>query len=383
MPVVGLSSNVLELNDSAGRPDGIGTYTSELRASLTALGVTVKRVGAPIRVGARFVGARHADLTFPLPLPYLAAAASALGVPVPLAGKVERAIDIFHATDYLVPRLARTPVIATLHDAIPLSHPQWANPRLRSVKNWLLRRCAQSADLVIAISEAAVDELVEFYAIPRSRIRVIPLGVHERWFEPPDDATAARLMALHRLQPGYILHVGTLQPRKNVDALISAYEALPRPLREARQLVIVGKYGWGAEALKARLDRLGAERGVVWFDYVTREDLHALYWRAGMFVYPSLAEGFGLPVLEALAAGVPVVASDLPSLREVAQAHARFVAPDRIDDIASAIVAVDRAGSGAITVEAGRAHARRFTWERCAMGTLDVYRELLRRGERR
>lgn len=376
LPVVGLSSNVVEADRAFRGPDGIGTYTRELEDALSATGVVVRRVGAPQRIGARLVRPREASVSFPLPLSYLAAAASALRVATPLAGAVERAIDLYHATDYLVPRLARKPVVATIYDAIPLANPAWANPRLRRLKNWLLRRCAESADLVIAISESAVDELVEHYRIPRSRIRVVPLGVNARWFEQPDDAAVRRATARHGLQPGYILHVGTLQPRKNLDALITAYEALPWSVRNERQLALIGKYGWGAESLRARLDALKGEGRVVWVDYVERDELHALYCGAGMFVYPSLAEGFGLPLLEALACGLPVIASDLPALHEVADASTTFVAPDRTDSIADAIARVHDLPDCA-SIASRRDHARRFSWSACAQRTLGVYRELV------
>jgi glycosyltransferase involved in cell wall biosynthesis len=377
-PIIGLSSNVLEPHQFAGHPDGIGIYTRELENALGAEGVVVRRVGAPRRIGARFARPRHAAISFPVPLTYLAAATSALRITLPLAGAVEREIDVYHATDYLVPRLARTPVVATIHDAIPLVHPQWTNPRLRSVKNWLLRQCAQSADLVIAISQAAVDELVEHYRIPRSRIRVVPLGVHARWFTRPDETSISSTLQRAGLRRGYILHVGTLQPRKNVEGLIAAYAALPPSVQAERQLVVVGKYGWNAESLRDQLERLKPAGRVVWLDYVERDDLLALYHGAGIFAAPSLAEGFGLPIVEALAAGLPVIASDLPALREVAQSHAHFVSPQRTDDIAGAMMTLHQAKPDARLIEARRNHARTFSWQACALRTLDIYRELVR-----
>jgi len=374
--VVGLSSSVLEPQSGGGRLDGIGTYTLELERALVAHDVDVRRVGAPHRAGSRLVPPRHASLTFPLPLSYLTAAAASFGANVPFARRVEREIDVYHATDYLVPRLASTPVVATLYDAIPLAHPSWANPRLRTVKNWLLRRCAQAADLVIAISQAAVAELVEHYGVAPESIRVVPLGVSDRWFDRPGDDFIRNTLAHRGLRPGFILHVGTLQPRKNLDALISAYETLPLPLRSDHQLVLVGKYGWGADELRARLERLGSEARVVWLDYVERDELHALYCAAGLFAYPSLSEGFGLPVLEALACGLPIVASDLPVLHEVADATARLVDPLRIDAIADAIETALAAKADPAHAAARRAHARKFTWASCAARTVAVYREL-------
>ena len=373
---VGMSSNVLEFGAAPGRLDGIGIYTQALEAALISRGVNVRRVGAPMRVGGRLVAPRQASISFPLPLAYLSGFASAMRRPLPFAAGVERAIDIYHATDYLVPQLARTPVVATLYDAIPLMNPQWANPRLRSLKNWLLKRCAQSADAVIAISNAAVPELVEHYAITPSRIRVIPLGVDTRWFDRPDDETIDVTLRDHGLTRGYFLHVGTLQPRKNLDALVTAYERLPAHVSDVRQLVLVGKYGWGAAGLRDRLLSKRSAGRVVWLDYVSRDVLQSLYYGAGAFVFPSLAEGFGLPVIEALAAGLPVVATRLPSLVEIAEGYATFVADD-IDALIDALTATHDRPDNIDDANARRRHAATFSWNECALSTEALYRELI------
>jgi alpha-1,3-rhamnosyl/mannosyltransferase len=373
---VGISSNVLEFGATPGRLDGIGIYTRELEAALIARGIDVRRIGAPMRVGARFMPATNAAMSFPLPMAYLTAAATALRIPLPFASTVERAIDVYHATDYLVPKLARTPVVATLYDAIPLTNPEWANPRLRAMKNWLLKHCAQAADAVIAISNAAVADLVEHYAIPRARIRVIQLGVDLRWFDRPQAEHVAATLRAHGLARGYFLHVGTLQPRKNLDALVTAYERLPPAVQAQRQLVLVGKYGWGVPGLRDRLLSKRAAGRVVWLDYVPRDVLQALYYGAGGFVFPSLGEGFGLPVLEALAVGLPVVASELPALVEIARGYATFVTPASIDALAAALAKIDEADDpGAI--ESRRNHARKFTWARCASETHRLYGQLI------
>jgi glycosyltransferase involved in cell wall biosynthesis len=374
--VVGISSNVLEKRFAAGGPDGIGTYTRELAHALRVEGVEVRHVGAPYRVGRKLVRPSEASLAFPLPLAYVTAASAAVGAGTPFTGDVERAIDVYHATDYLIPRLKSKPVVATLYDAIPLMNPAWANPRLRSLKNWLLRRAAGAADLVIAISRAAVDELEEYYRIPRQRIRVVPLGVNATWFERPSDADIRRTLQRYRLHPGYILHVGTLQPRKNLDVLVSAYEALAPALRAERQLVLVGKYGWNAESLRRRLETLTLQGRVVWLDYVHQDALHALYHAAAVFAYPSLAEGFGLPVLEALACGLPIVANDLPAIREVADPTAIFVAGSSIEGMADALARTLAVEPDDATTNSRRMHARRFDWFSCAERTLAVYEEV-------
>jgi len=376
VPVVGLSSNVLEPSTSGGRLDGIGVYTLALERGLRGLGVRTLRIGAPLRRRLHLAHPAHADLEFGWPMSWTMAASAVLRVATPGTGKVERAIDVYHATDYFVPRLRRTPVVATLYDAIPLAHPEWANPRLRRVKNAMMRSAAGHADLVLAISHAAVDELIEHYRIPRERIRVVPLGVDEGWFEPLPDEQVDALLARRGVRRGSLLFVGTLQPRKNVGTLLEAYDRLPARVRAERPLVIAGKYGWGADELRTELEARRAAGEVQWLDYVERDELRALYSTASAFVFPSLSEGFGLPVLEALAAGTPVIASDLPVLREVAGDAAAFVTPRDVDALAQAMLSVSVVSADPAAREGRRDHARQFDWATCSRRTLDVYREV-------
>jgi glycosyltransferase involved in cell wall biosynthesis len=376
MPVVGLSGSVLDQRFTRGRLDGIGIYTLALEQALRNLGVKTLRVGTPRRRGVAIVKPQDVDVAFRLPLGLSMAATALTGVTTPFASSVERAIDVYHCTDYLVPRLRRTPVVATLHDAIPLANPEWANQQLRGLKNWILRAGAADADLVIAISRAAAVELVEYYRIPEARIRVIPHGVDEAWFAAPPQATVDALGRSHGVRAGCFLSVGTLQPRKNLSRLIAAYDSLPAGVRSAHQLVIAGQYGWGVEDLRAELESRRAVRGVIWLDYVSHDELRALYAMACAFVFPTLAEGFGLPVLEALASGTPVIASALPVLREVAGSNATFVDPYNVAHLASAMERAANVPRADIVVTQLRGWARRFEWSACARRTLEVYEEL-------
>ena len=377
-PSIGLSGSVLDADRGSPRLDGIGVYTQALEREFLAQGLPVSRVSAPtLRQWIRGPGAlRQPAFRYPLSLEIGLTALTgtcALG-----SGAVEAAVGLYHATDYLVPRLRRTPVVATVYDAIPLAHPEWANRRLRRIKNWLLRSSVSRADLVIAISKAVVAELVEHYRIPESRIRVVPLGVDPRWMEPPPAERVRETLARHRLQPGFFIFVGTLQPRKNLETLLAAYDRLPSRAVRERQLVVVGKYGWGAEDLRQELVRRTADGRCMWLDYVDSGVLRDLYSAAGAFVFPSLAEGYGLPVLEALGAGLPIVASDLPVLREVAGTMASYVPARDAEAMAAAMLdAVEDAQSSSVR-EARRAHARSADWRTCALRTAEVYRELLR-----
>jgi alpha-1,3-rhamnosyl/mannosyltransferase len=375
-PVVGLSSNVLEPSFSGGRLDGIGVYTLALEQGLRRLGVSTRRVGWPTQERGRLVRPMHADVEFDWPMSWTMAVSAALRVATPGAGSVEGAIDVYHATDYFVPRLRRTPIVATLYDAIPLAHPEWANPRLRRIKNAIMRSAAGNADLVLAISHAAVDELVLHYRVPRERIRVVPLGVDEDWFEPLPDAQVDALLARRGVRRGSLLFVGTLQPRKNVGTLLEAYDRLPARVRAERPLVIAGKYGWGADDLRTDLEARRAAGEVQWLDYVEHVELRALYATARAFVFPSLSEGFGLPILEALAAGTPVIASDLPVLREVAGDAAAFVKPRDVDALAQEMLRAAAASADPAAWEARRDRARQFDWATCSRRTLEAYREV-------
>jgi glycosyltransferase involved in cell wall biosynthesis len=377
LPVVGLSGSVLECRGGALQLDGIGSYTQSLERELAALGVSVARVLAPPARRWLRRSPPPPPPSFSWPFTPSLAVTALTGLSSPGTAAVEAAIGLYHATDYLVPRLRRTPVVATVYDAIPLRAPQWANSRLRRIKNWLLRSSVDHADLVIAISQAAVAELVEHFGIPEARIRVVPLGIDPQWLEAPPPARVRQTLAAYGLVPGYFLFVGTLQPRKNLDTLLAAYDRLPPRVAAEHQLVIVGKYGWNAESLREDLRRRAAGQRCVWLNYVPAAELRELYEGAGALVFPSLAEGFGLPVLEALGAGLPVVASDLPVLHEVAGGLAEFVPPLDADAMAAAMNrALEQSKSGGAS-EDRRGWARGMDWRSCARRTIGVYREVL------
>lgn len=358
------------------RPDGIGVYTSELMAAYSQRSDIVP---VPVVMGPR--AARHAPsnaLILPHRAPIATALSCATGADVRGARRLSGRIDVFHSTDYRIPRLRRTPVCATLFDAIPLSHPEWANPRLRRLKNVVLRRSAQWADHVIAISQAMVPELVEQYGIDRQRITVTSLGVNARWFETESASRIAAVQSRYGLKPGYLLFVGTLQPRKNVERILKAFERLPAQTSDGRQLVIAGKAGWRTDELVATLRAAAAGGRVRWLDYVDANDLHALYQGAAGFIFPSLYEGFGLPVLEAFASGIPVVTSTTTSLPEVAGDAALLIDPTDVDALAEAMASIiDDSRLASRLRAAGFARARTFTWARCAAETVAVLRSLV------
>jgi alpha-1,3-rhamnosyl/mannosyltransferase len=370
---VGLGTTMIEPGLTGGRLDGIGVYTRALLRFLPEAGCAP----APYSWPRLYAGASAISVGQPMPQSF--EAASLVELLTPRAHRVHMPADLFHVTDYRVVRMD-CPVVATLHDALPIKYPQWCNPRLRGLKNWMQRKAAQKADHVIALSHFAVDELVECFGVDERRVSVVPCGVDDEWLEAPDPRAVAATLDANGLQPGYFLFVGTLQPRKNIGRLVEAYQALPAAVRAERQLVIVGSAGWRCEELLRQI-RAAQEAGeqVVWLDGLHDvADLRHVYAGAGVFVFPSLYEGFGIPLLEAFASKVPVVASNTSSVPEVSAGAALEVDPLDVGALADAMLALVREPLlRERCIAAGRARAEQLTWHATARQTAAVYRAVL------
>lgn len=287
-------------------------------------------------------------------------------------------VDLIHATDHYIPKCKPVPMVATLMDAIPLSHPQWLRSEFRSIKNMLWRRAANWADEVITISEYSKVELSKWTGIALNKITVIPLGVDERWFQDVPEIDIARVRSEYQLPETFFISVGTLQPRKNIESTIKAHRALSMEERMRTPLIIIGRAGWKCEDVLRLIQEDTATGAVRWLQHVPDSDLLPVLKQATAMVFPSLGEGFGLPVLEAFAACVPVITSNTTSLPEVAGEAAISINPLDIDQIAEAMKRVLEDTSLANHLkELGRIRAREFNWQSCADATLAVYQKLI------
>jgi glycosyltransferase involved in cell wall biosynthesis len=303
---------------------------------------------------------------FPLPGPPL--------LPLELvAGKV----DLYHATNYAVPRTRRAPVVVTVHDLTLLRQPELGTPALRRLVG-RLRRSVSRAARVIADSEATRRDVIELLGVSPDKARVVHLGCDESF--GPGDARESRARVAERfaIEAPYILHVGTIEPRKNLERLLEAFSRACVAAGTAHRLVLAGAQGWGYESVLAKIRTERLEDAVTLTGTVSPEDLVHLYRGADLFAYPSLYEGFGLPVVEAMACGTPVVTADVASLPEIAGDAALLVDPRDVAALADAIAR--GIGDSALRERLradGLERARAFTWERCARETLAVYEEVL------
>jgi glycosyltransferase involved in cell wall biosynthesis len=370
---VGLGTTMIEPGLTGGRLDGIGVYTQALLQHLPQAGCDVTGFSWPRLRGA------DSGVSVGKAMPQSFEAASLVDLFTPKVHKVHMPADVFHVTDYRIVRMD-CPVVATLHDALPIKYPEWCSPGMRRAKNWLQKKATAKVDHVIALSHFAVDELVECFGVDQRQISVVPCGVGAEWLQAPDPQAVAATLAANGLRPGYFLFVGTLQPRKNIERLLAAYLALPAARRAERQLVIVGSAGWRCEELLRQIAAAQQNgENVVWLNQLKDgQALRQVYAGAGVFVFPSLYEGFGIPVVEAFASGVPVVSSTSSSLPEVTQGAALDVDPLDTGAIGAAMLALlDDGALRARCIAAGRARAEQLTWQDTARQTAAVYQAVL------
>ena len=282
---------------------------------------------------------------------------------------------LYHAAEHLLPRLRR-PTVLTVHDLIFERYPQHHTRLNRLFLKVGMPLFVRAADAIIAVSEHTKRDLIELYGTPAQKIHVIYEGIDER-FAPigPPRVTAVR-QKLGITRP-YLLMVGTLEPRKNHAAALQALAQL-KANGYPHCLVIVGGKGWLFDPIQALVGEWGLADDLLFAGRIDDDDLPALYSGADCVLMPSLYEGFGFPVIEAMACGTPVVCSNRSSLPEVAGDAALLVDPEDIAGLAAATGRIlgDAALAGQLR-QAGMAQAARFDWTRCAAQTVGVYRELL------
>jgi glycosyltransferase involved in cell wall biosynthesis len=291
--------------------------------------------------------------------------------------------DLFHSPHYVLPFFSRIPSVVTIHDCIHLLFPQYLPNRLAiHYARFMLRHAVHRSTLVLTVSEASRADILRFYPeVEPARVRVVPNAIDDAILTEPSPEESARVRERYQIQGRFVLYAGNIKPHKNLDRLIQAFGQLKKGDGfDDVKLIIIGdeiqRYG----SLRRAVETEGIRQDVRFFGFVPDSTLGALYRMAHVFVFPSLYEGFGLPPLEAMACGTPVITSRLSSLPEVVGDAALLVDPYNVGEIAGALerVLCDQA-LHADLVTRGRARARLFSWDQSARAVLAVYREVLGR----
>lgn len=380
---IALNAQLISTSESY-RGAGVSNYSLNL---LRSLGEQSTR-GAAQNVFSAFVNARD------LAIPGVALARTRLPLHNPLARIAweqsvlprllrRMHVDLMHGLVNVLPLATRLPGVVTVHDLAFLHTPD----RLPTLKAaYLARLCKASVEravAVIAVSQQTADDMMRWFGVPASKITVVHNGVADDFTPAPAESVEAfRVRA--GLPERYLLYLGTLEPRKNLDLLISAFaswRAEARPEDRSVKLILAGAKGWFYEDIFQQVDALGLQQSILFPGFVPRADLPNWYRAAEGFIYPSVFEGFGLPLLEAMACGTPVLCSDAASLREVAgDAALIFPVRDQLALVNSLHLLIDQAELRAELRRRGLVRAAGFSWRRAASETLAIYNSCGRLG---
>jgi len=291
------------------------------------------------------------------------------------------AVDLFHAPHYVLPPLTPCRSVVTIHDCIHLRFPQYLPSKVgyayARAQMWM---ATHKAARVMTVSEASKRDILRYFRVPESRIDVIYNAIDERFWLEPDADEIARVRERYRLTGPFVLYAGNIKPHKNLERLIEAFTLMRQhsPSLKDLQLLIIGDEISKYASLRRAVHRYKLHKHVRFFGFVSDQTLAALYRLADVFVFPSLYEGFGLPPLEAMASGTPVIASNVSSLPEVVGDAALMIDPYEPGAIADAMrqVLTDSALRADLR-RRGLARAREFSWERSIKRVREIYEEVM------
>lgn len=285
-------------------------------------------------------------------------------------------VNLLHCPKSAVPFFSPCPVVVTLHDLIPLDYPAFETFAARWYWRLHIPLAVHRSSRIITISEYARKGIMERFGVSSEKIRIIMQGVDRSMSMARDVEEGKKIRSSYGLGEGYILYVGTIQPRKNLPTLVAGYAALNPALRAGRPLVIVGRRGWMTEELDRAIARYQLENEVIFTGFVPDDELPHVYDGAAVAAYLSYCEGFGRPPLEAMTCGVPVVVSDTGAIPEVVGDAGTIVRHDNVSEVAAAFTKILTAPDFADGLrKSGKERALLFDWDEAARQTIQVYRE--------
>ncbi len=358
---------------------GIGHYTFELARSLARLLPDDEcQLVAPVPVDLE---GQNQGIELPANLSTVYAPVNALrrrwwtiGLPLYIR---RNNLSLFHGTNYNLPLWQRCPTVVTIHDLSLLLHSDTHQEHLVRRARMRLPTMTRIATRIITDSESVKREICAHLGVKPAKVTAVPLAPR-RAFRPADESQARATRRRLGVEDDFILFVGTVEPRKNLVSLVRAFDELLRTTDLRPQLVIAGPKGWLTEGLFANVEWSARTERILFTGYVPDQDLRALYSSCRVSVYPSVYEGFGLPPLEAMACGAPVITSRIPVIMETVGTNARLIEPSDVRELTAALVELlTDADARAHFSAVGLQRAAEFTWERTARTTLEVYREAL------
>jgi glycosyltransferase involved in cell wall biosynthesis len=368
----------VDIGSLASPRTGVGNYCYYLLNHLNQTGLGLELHGLAVRLG-RFAAS---DVPGPIPFRHIRMPARAMYTVwntfhFPAADRLLDGIDVFHATNYVLPPLSRARGVLTVHDLAFLAVPHLCSPRIVRIFSRSIRAHAARADRVIAVSEATKRDVVERLQVDPAKVSVTYQGASKVFQPIPKEEALARLARQHGISGPFILFVGTLEPRKNLLALFDAFARLSSDL--PHKLVLAGAMGWRSEPIRQALSRPDLADKVQWTGYLPdHADLASFYSAADVFVLPSFYEGFGLPLLEAMSCGCPVIAANNSSMPEVAGDAGILVDARDVEGLANNIARVVCDPDLMARMRSrSRERATAFSWDHCAAQTLAVYRDAI------
>lgn len=286
-------------------------------------------------------------------------------------------VHLLHAMAFVSPLISTVPAVITVHDLSFLRFPERFRPANRLYLSTMTRLSCRRARRIIAVSQATANEVVRLLGVPIERVDVVPHGVQHARFHPCPSSQVESLRRERDLPARFVLFLGTLEPRKNLTTLIKAF-ARTKALRQGVKLVIAGGKGWYYREIFAHVERLNLADTVLFPGFVPDEELALWYNAALVFVYPSLYEGFGMPLLEAMACGTAVIGADASCMPEVVGDAGLLAPPHDVDELAASLDRLlDDADLRADLSRRGRERAATYTWEATARATVASYRRAL------
>ncbi len=292
---------------------------------------------------------------------------------LPIALYTGRKVDVFFSPAHYSPRFSPAPLVVTIHDLAYFYYPEeFLKEDFYKLKNWT-RDSVLKAKKIIAVSENTKKDLLKFYRIPAEQIKVVHNGFEKNISNPTAFSVISKKYTIKKEL--YVLYVGTLQPRKNVTTLIDAFEKYQKTHPEMK-LILVGKKGWLYDDIFSKVQKSPVRENIIFTDYLPDEDVVTLYQNAYCFVLPSLYEGFGVPILEAMSYGCPAISSFTSSLAEVGGDACIYFDPEKVDGLVDDLESLQNKKLRSDLINNGKERVKQFSWQKCAQETLSVLKNI-------